>query len=143
MMQMNKRCFSALLVTVFAGCAGMNSEVPNDTVVKWTQRKEEAGMLAVGKIATVEKVNFQRDRPRPTPAITSVQAGLITAVMMPVAEAIRNADWFYRYSVQMKSGDIRVFELNYVFKVGDCIALRPGLSPDSVGVIPALAGQCD
>jgi hypothetical protein len=90
---------------------------------------------------------MKQDRPPPNPAYVSPQHGVIVSAAVPVFEAIRNADWFYRHTFRMKTGETVAFELKYEFKVGECVAFRAGLQEDAAlqdrAAIPALKGQCD
>lgn len=139
--------YVVLVAVATAGCAGMSSKVPNETVAAMAQVPEEAGKLPVGQVLSMEKIWFQRDRPPPKPAYVSPQGAAIAAAVVPIFESIRNADWFYRHSLRMKTGEIVSVDLKYEFKVGDCVAFRAGLQEGTAlqnrAAIPALKGECD
>lgn len=126
-----------------AGCAGLSSTVSPEIVDAWSQSPDERGTLAVGVVATVERVHFQRASEPPTPAIASPQAAAASIAVVPLLEAIRNADWMYRTTVKMKDGSTRVVDLNYKLEPRVCVAFRPGLSADSTLPVKALPGECD
>jgi len=128
---------------VLASCAGVQTEREAPAVS--AQQTEEAGKLPVGRIVTGERVDVQRSRPLNPGGVAGAigAAGPIALPVLALANAVRNADWFYRYSIQMKRGGEQVLESQYEFKVGDCIAFRSGLQEQSVAAIRALPGECD
>jgi hypothetical protein len=134
---------AALLPTlVLAGCAGLSSTVDRDTVSSWRQRPDEKGLLPAGSVLSVERVWFQRNSTPPAPAYASPQMAATGVAVLPIAEAIRNADWVYRHRIRMKTGETKVVDLSYEFKVGDCVAFRSGLQKEDTLAIPALLGEC-
>lgn len=138
---------ATFLLTVFCvsvlvtACAGMSSTVPQETVHSWRQRPDERGTLAVGVVASVERIHFQREAEPPRPPGVPAAAPLPPVVL--AIEAVRNADWLYRTTITMKDGSTRILDLNYIFEPKACVAFRPGLSADDTLVIEALPGECN
>jgi hypothetical protein len=123
--------------------------VSEETVNAWSQRKEEGGRLPLGKILAVEEFRVQRDRPFNSGAYAAAVpyvGGLAAAGAMLVGRAATSTDTAYRHAIRMKTGELYVFELEFAYKVGECIAFRQGLSSESVQdmwPVRALPGECE
>jgi hypothetical protein len=104
------------------------------------QKLSEAGQLPVGRVVTVERVDFQRQAQLSTVGLASAGVGPLGAA---IANSVRNADWSYRYNLVMKDGVTRIVESQYLYKQGECLAFRSGLSVESVSAVRALPSECD
>lgn len=133
-----------LLLTAFlSACAGLSSSVSDDVVSSWRQLPAEVGRLDVGRVIASERVSYQRSAEPPKAAYPSPQVAAAAVAITPVFEAIRNADWIYRHNVRMKGGVVKTIEVKYTFKIGECVAFRPGLSSDDPLPIPAIPSECE
>jgi hypothetical protein len=138
---------TALFVAIAAGMSACSTApVAPDVVESWGQRPEERGRLPVGKVVSVERVDFTNEhRGLSKEQQAGIVGGMGVGPGIAIAAAInsvRTADAVFKTKVRMKAGEEWVRELNYMLKPGDCIALRSGLTPDDVLAIPALPGEC-
>ncbi|WIT12171.1 hypothetical protein PFX98_00785 [Paucibacter sediminis] len=124
----------------------MTTPVSTEIVASWGQRPEERGRLPVGKVVSVERIDFTNEH---RALSKEQQAGLVGGMGIGAGGAIvaainsaRTADALFKTKVLMKTGEEWVRDLNYMLKPGDCVAFRSGLTPDDVLAIPALPDEC-
>ncbi|MDC8770533.1 hypothetical protein [Roseateles albus] len=137
----------SLFIAIAAGVAGCSTTpVATEIVESWGQRPEERGRLPVGRVVSVERVDFTNEhRGLSKEQQAGIAGGMGVGPGIAIAAAInsvRTADAIFRTKVQLKTGEEWVRELNYMLKPGDCIAFRSGLTADDVLAIPALPGEC-
>jgi hypothetical protein len=113
---------------------------------RWSQRPEEAKLLPVGKVVSVNR--FDQDTgpqlTQPGAAGTASQIGVQADLRALATTTGRGGVTIYRHSVRLQSGQMREVDTEYQFKVGDCVALRTVArqhSP-STQLVEALAGAC-
>jgi hypothetical protein len=121
---------------LLSACASRS--VSDSVVESWAQRPDERGQLAVGKVASIERKWFQVDRP-PTQTETLSTGG---AAIVPLAIYLRNTGWMYEHLITMKDGSSKRVGLSFTYKLGQCIAFRPGLGESEPLAIAALPGEC-
>lgn len=123
------------------GCAGAFVE-RNEPIVS-QQSQDEAGKLPVGRVTSVQRVPIDKDVRFTAGESGAMMAGGAGLLGILVTESLRSNDWNYRYSVQMKDGSDRIVESQFLYKVGECLAFRSGLSAESVSAVRSRVGECD
>jgi hypothetical protein len=105
--------------------------------------------MATGRVLAVEKFDVRLDRPfnsNPSAAVAPRVGGFAAAGAMFIGRALAGSGVGYRHAIRMKSGEMAVFELDFAYKVGECLAFRQGLTSESIEdrwPIRALPGECE
>ena len=114
---------------------------------RWAQRPEEAKLLPVGKVISVNRISQDTGQKltQPGAAGTASQIGVQTDVRALATASARGGITVYRHSVRLQSGQMLEVDTEYQFKVGDCVALRTSAHKQSKStqLVEALLGACE
>lgn len=72
------------------------------------------------------------------PAVGIAMAPAVAAL----GDAIRDTGFFHRHVLRMADGQARQFDLQFSYRVDECLALRPGLTEENTWPVRALPGEC-
>ena len=140
---MRQVIFSLLAVVVLAGCASKAGVATDEVIAQWTQRPDEIGKLPIGKVVSIAKAEFKNNVAPLQPSIYSAQAALAIVMVADIVNSARSSGIAYRHVVQMKDGGKLELDTLHSFKLGQCIAFRPGLQDGAGSAIPAISSECN
>lgn len=132
--------FLAMAITA---CA--SKPVPSDIVDSWTQRAEERGKLQLARVTEVVEIPIDLDR-----RSSEIERMTLSIVIGPIAadaiDPLINSSLSrgraYRHTFRLDNGVDKHMNLDFQYKLGECIAFRPGFAQDDVFPVRALAGEC-
>lgn len=125
---------------ILSACAGVQQSREQPT--SWAQTQAEVSELPVGRIVAVERMTYVRPGQLSQGGMAGVAGAIGPAAiaLAPVIDVAKNGDWFYRYSILLKSTNEIVQRDEFaLYGVGDCVALRN----QPYMVVPAFSGICD
>jgi hypothetical protein len=113
---------------------------------RWSQRPEEAKLLPVGKVLSVNRLGQEigLQLTKPGAAGMTGQVGVQADVQAIALTTGRGGVSVFRHTVRLQSGQIREVDTEYQFKVGDCVAVRTFANQQSKStqLVEALPGAC-
>lgn len=120
------------------------------TVETWVQFPHERGSLPVGRVVAVESYRIDVIQPATDyhryAGLTAVIGLGPTLAITYLSRPAPKADTGYRTAVRLLASDqLVLFEHEFAYQVGDCVAFRPGLSSNEVAgswPVKALSGEC-
>ena len=114
---------------------------------RWSQRPEEANLLPVGKVMSVNRLGQEIGPPltKPGTAGTASQAGVQADVQAIALATGRGGVSLFRHTLRLQSGQMSEVDTEYQFKVGDCVAVRAFANQPSKStqLVEALPGACE